>query len=418
MRMLLTLPRPFFPADTGGKIRSLNIFSRLASRIEIHAVSFADPVKDSAAIEQMKGMFASYRPVLRKEAVRHSVRFYKELIASQFDSLPYFLAKCNSPELSSAVAELERSKRFDLLFCDFLHTAAPLMEVAFRPRVVFEHNVEFLLRKRKWQTEGHLLKRFIFRREWKKTRTIEAQVCRSFDRIITVSAEDSRTLHEEFGVRNSSAIPAGVDTNFFHPSDQPPRPRRLVFVGSMDWHPNEEGMLWFLREVFPQIRRTAPDVSLSIVGRSPSPRLRAIAAAAPAVEVTGWVADVRPYLAQAEVVVVPLLVGGGTRIKIPEAMAMAKPVVSTPIGAEGLPFRDGREIRIAERSADFAQAVLELLGNVLLRKAIGAAARREVVAKCSWEGVTDRLEHVLTQLAGLPDAGLRSEELSLRAATL
>ncbi|HWZ46046.1 MAG TPA: glycosyltransferase [Candidatus Saccharimonadales bacterium] len=404
MRILLTLPRPFFPADTGGKIRSLNIFSRLAAKAEIHAISFADPVSDAAAIKEMKAMFASYHPVFRSEAVRPSARFYRELMASQFDALPYFLAKTNASELVSTAAELTRRKRFDLLFCDFLHTAAPLMDFPFRPRVVFEHNVEFLLRKRKWQAERHPLKRFIFQREWAKTRTIEEKVCQSFDHVITVSKDDSRVLRQEFDVRSCSSIPTGVDTDFFRPPDHAPEPGRLVFVGSMDWHPNEDGMLWFLHEVFPRIRRAAPGVSLSIVGRSPSSRLRAVAAGDPSVEITGWVADVRPHLARAEVVVVPLLVGGGTRIKIPEAMAMAKPVVSTPVGAEGLPFQDGREIRIAERPGDFAQAVLELLRNAALREEIGMAAHREVVAKCGWDGVTERLEQILDRWSGPPRA--------------
>lgn len=415
LRMLLTLPRPFFPADTGGKIRSLNIFSRLADRMEIHAVTFADPQRDAIAVAEMKSMFASCRPIFRREAPKHSARFYRELAASQFSPLPYFLTKYDSLELRLAAASMTRRWRFDLLLCDFLHTAAPLLKFDFRPRVVFEHNVEFLLRKRKWHAERNPLKRFIFGREWKKTRSIEEAVCRSFDHVVTVSNEDRQTLREEFGVGRSSVLPTGVDTDFFCPLNDPPQPGRLVFVGSMDWQPNDEAMLWFLREVYPRIRRAAPEISLTIVGRAPSARLRAVAAAEPSVEITGWVQDVRPYLAQAEVVVVPLLVGGGTRIKIPEAMAMAKPVVSTPIGAEGLPFQNGREIRIAERPEDFAQTVLELLGSARLRETIGAVARCEVAAACGWEGVAARLESELMQLCGWPGISRKAGQESMRA---
>ena len=166
----------------------------------------------------------------------------------------------------------------------------------------------------------------------------------------------------------------------------------------MDWDPNEDAMLWFLREVYPRIRQAMPKASLTIVGRSPSSRLRAMAAGVPAVEVTGRVADVRPYLSQAEAVVVPLRIGGGTRIKIPEAMAMAKAVVATPIGAEGLPFRDGREIRIAEQPESFAQVVVELLKNASLRDAIGSAARAEVVRNHGWSMVVARVEEILEQV--------------------
>jgi sugar transferase (PEP-CTERM/EpsH1 system associated) len=395
MKILLTLPGPLFPADTGGKIRSLNIFSRLAKKAEVHAVSFAEPARDAAGIAEMKRIFASYTPVCRIEARKYSATFYSELLTNQFSSWPYFLAKCNTPSFRRVVGELAGSKRFDLVFCDFLQTAAPLRELIARPKVVFEHNVEFSLRKRKWQQEQQPLRRLVYGAEWKKTRRIEADVCRSFDHVITVSDDDQHTLEREFGITRSSTIPTGVDTDFFRPYSQRPQRGRMVFVGSMDWDPNEDGAAWFLRDIYPRIRKAVPDASFAIVGRAPSPRLRAIAEREPGVEITGRVPDVRPHLANAEVVVVPLRVGGGTRIKIPEAMAMAKAVVSTPIGAEGLPFHDGRQIRIAEQPEQFARAVIELLKDAPLRNSIAQAARDEVVNHHGWEPVVARVEHIL-----------------------
>jgi len=401
MKFLLTLPRPLFPADTGGKIRSLNIFARLAKRAEIHAVSFADPAYDIAAITEMRQIFASYTPVFWREAKKHSRAFYTEVLANQFNPLPYFLAKCNRPHFRSAVEKLAACQHFDLVFCDFLHTAVPLLEFSFRPRVVFEHNVEFLLRKRKWAAEKHPLRKLVFGAEWRKAQKIEAKVCRSFDHVIAVSKDDQQAIQNEFAVKRVSTLPTGVDTDFFRPADDRQQhhaqPGRLVFVGSMDWDPNEDGIVWFLREIYPRIRQAVPNASLTIVGRGASSRLRAIAARECAVEITGLVPDVRPYLSQAEVVVVPLRVGGGTRIKIPEAMAMAKAVVSTPIGAEGLPFRDGREIRIAERPKDFTQAVVELLKSASLRTSMGRAAREEVVSKHGWDVVVAKMEEILEQ---------------------
>jgi len=401
MKILLTLPGPLFPADTGGKIRSLNIFSRLARRTEIHAVSFAEPGRDANAIPKMRAMFASFTPVFRSEARRYSARFYAQLLTNQFSSWPYFLSKCNTLDFRRTVGDLIRRKRFDLVFCDFLQTAAPLRQLTYGPKVVFEHNVEFLLRKRKWQREEQRLRRLIYGVEWNKTRRIEADVCRSFDHVITVSDDDRQIVEKEFGITHSSTIPTGVDSDFFRPSIERPHSGRLVFVGSMDWDPNEDGAVWFLRDIYPRIRAAIPDVSFAIVGRAPSPRLRAIVEKEPGVEITGWVPDVRPHLAKAEVVVVPLRVGGGTRIKIPEAMAMAKAVVSTPIGAEGLPFRDGREIRIAKQPEQFARAVIELMNNGPLRNSIARTAREEVVSHHGWEAVVARveqiLEHVLRQ---------------------
>jgi glycosyltransferase involved in cell wall biosynthesis len=402
MRILLALPGPLFPADTGGKIRTLNIFSRLVKSAEVHAVSFADPLLDTPAIATMSAMFASYTPVFRSEVRKYSARFYREVIANQFVSLPYFLAKCSHSHFRSVVQELLRGKHFDLLFCDFLQTAAPLLNCAFAPKVVFEHNVEFLLRRRKWEVERNPLRKFIFGSEWRKTRTIEAAVCRSFDHLIAVSPEDQRVLQHEFGIEDVSILPAGVDTDFFSPRESQSDPGRIVFVGSMDWDPNEDGVLWFVREIYPKIRRKVPSARFTIVGRSPSSRLRAIAGREQGIEITGRVPDVRSHVSQSEVVVVPLRVGGGTRIKIPEAMAMGKAVVSTPIGAEGLLFQAGREICIAESADQFSWAVVQLLKNSSLRTSIGAAARQAAI-KHSWTHVVSQLEDILQRVVLLGD---------------
>jgi glycosyltransferase involved in cell wall biosynthesis len=398
MNILLTLRQPLVPADTGGKVRSLNILLRLAKRASVHAISFADPVGEAAAIAEMKHLFDSYTPVSWCEAKKYSPSFYAGIAANQLGVWPYFLSKCNRPEFVAAVQALENRRRFDLVFCDFLHTAAPLMNFRVRPKVVFEHNVEYLLRKRKWEVEGNPIRKWVLRNEWMKTQAIEAEVCRTCDHVLAVSPDDKQTMAQEFGVSHVSVLPTGVDTEYFEPSVSGSLPGRLVFVGSMDWDPNEDGIAWFLRNVYPRVRAAAPNTSLVVVGRSPSARLRAIASNYPDVELTGRVSDVRPYLSEAEVVIVPLRVGGGTRIKIPEAMAMAKAIVSTTIGAEGLPFRSGRELCIADRPEDFAEAVITLLHDRPLRNSIAAAARKVVVERHGWNSVVDSLEETLNGL--------------------
>jgi len=398
MKILLTLRQPLFPADTGGKVRSLNIFSRLAKRATIHAVSFADPVADAAHICEMRNLFQSYTPVSWQETKKYSLRFYGELVTNQFSALPYFLAKCCLPNFRSTVENLLAREPFDLLFCDFLQTAVPLLKCSFKPKVVFEHNVEFQLRKRKWRVAKHPLRKMVFNTEWRKTRPWEARVCRLFDHVLTVSEEDRQMIQQELGANHVSTLPTGVDTDFFYPLGNPCQPGRLVFVGSMDWDPNEDGIVWFLESIYPLIQQSVSNASFVVVGRNPSPRLLAIAAKCPSVEIMGWVPDVRPYLSQAEVVVVPLRVGGGTRVKIPEAMAMAKAVVSTPIGAEGLPFENNKQIRVAERPQHFAEAVVGLLKNAAIRKAMEDAARKEVSGKYDWEAVVDKVEELLNRV--------------------
>jgi glycosyltransferase involved in cell wall biosynthesis len=186
-------------------------------------------------------------------------------------------------------------------------------------------------------------------------------------------------------------VPTGVDTSYFAPDGVPESPGRLVFIGSMDWYPNEDAMMFFIGEILPAVRRAVPDVELTVVGRDPSARLRAMGEAA-GVRITGTVDDVRPWIADAAVYVVPLRVGGGTRLKIFEGLAMGKAVVSTTVGAEGLPLVDGTHFVRADAPAGFARAVVSLLRDPARRRALGMAGRQLVEARYSWATVARKFE--------------------------
>lgn len=395
MKVLLALPRPLFPADTGGKIRTLNIFTHLARRVEVHAVSLADPEHDVQAIADMRRTFHSYTPIFWREKAKYSIGFYAGLLANRFSRLPYSVAKYRLEDYRRSIEELAARERFDLVFCDFLPPAFAVLQSRLRPRILFEHNVESLMRKRYWETEQNPLRKWIFRAEWKKVEALERRLLRASDHVIAVSEDDRMILQREFGVERVSAIPTGVDIEFFRPQEAKPQPGHIVFVGSMDWYPNEDGLVWFLTEVLPRLRKHNAEVSLTIVGRNPSARLRQFAERERDVEITGRVDDVRLYLARAEVVVVPLRIGGGTRIKIPEAMAMAKPVVSTRLGAEGLPFVSGREILLEDEPEGFARAVSSLLNDSNQRAAMGIAARQKVIREHNWDIVAQKVEQIL-----------------------
>ncbi len=395
MRILLTLPLPLFPPDTGGKIRSLNLFQRLASRHEIHAVSLADQEREAAAVREMRHLFRSYTPVFWEETPNFSPSFYAAFLASRFRPLPYFLAKYCVPRFRDTVEMLARRERFDLLFCDFLQSAVVMLGTEIRPRIVFQHNLEYRVRKRQCEAESRPLRKWLLQAEWRKARAIEREVCREFDHVIAVSEEDRRMFVDEFRLTRVSALPTGVDLGYFYPQNVEPERGRLVFVGSMDWYPNEDGVVWFCEQVYPRIRHVAPHASLTVVGRNPSARLHAIAAQDPSVKITGRVDDVRPFLSRAEVVLVPLRIGGGTRIKIFEAMAMGRPLVSTSLGAEGLPLVPDYEVKLADEPGAFAQAVVSLLNDPEKRLALARAAREKVMRQHSWERAANTLEEIL-----------------------
>ncbi len=398
MKILLALCRPLFPQDTGGKIRTFNIFSRLAKRMEVHAISLVDKERESSAIPLMEKAFRTYTPLFWKETPKFSVAFYVELLANFVGHYPYFLAKYRVFRFREEASTLFARGHFDLLVCDGLPAGAAMLDSALRPRVVFERNVEYLIRKRHWEAETNALKKLVMRSEWKKAYSIERKVCTSFDHVVAVSDQDRDTFIQEFGIRHASSVPTGVDAEYFRPIRCEPREGNIVFIGSMDWYPNEDGIFWFVKEIFPRIRQAHARANLTVVGRNPSQRLLSAVRTGSSIEITGTVNDVRPFLAHAQAVIVPLRIGSGTRIKIFEAMAMARPVVSTTVGAEGLPVVPGREILIEDSPENFAKAVSEVLRNEAVRERIGAAARDKVLREHTWDMAAEKMGELLARV--------------------
>ena len=213
----------------------------------------------------------------------------------------------------------------------------------------------------------------------------------ALDRCLAITAEAAGRLRNLSPHARVVVIPAGVDVEAFRPSPQDEQPETVVFVGAMDWLPNADAVIWFCQEALPAIRQAFPAVQFYVVGKDPSPAVCRLAEGG-AVHVTGFVADVRDHLARATVFVVPLRVGGGMRLKLLQALAMAKPSVSTTIGAEGIAVAHGQEILLADDAAAFAQCVIDLLRDPGLRVRLGENGRRLVETRYSWEATTDMLE--------------------------
>jgi glycosyltransferase involved in cell wall biosynthesis len=268
--------------------------------------------------------------------------------------------------------------------------------------VLFEHNVEYLIWKRLSVLERNPIKKLLFEIEWRKLRAMESELCSRADLTIAVSEEDRARLAEMAPTAKTGAIPTGVDTAYFAPAGRAQIPARLVFSGSMDWHPNEDAVIYFGESILPKIRAQVPDASFAIVGRNPTQKLRE-AAERLGMIVTGTVDDVRPYLDEAAIYVVPLRAGSGTRMKIFEALGMAKPVVSTTVGAEGLALSDQKEFIAADNPEDFAAAVVHLLHDASRRTELGQAGRALVVERYSWPQVAREFEALCEGVAPAHD---------------
>lgn len=224
----------------------------------------------------------------------------------------------------------------------------------------------------------------------------EGRALSRLDSVLAVSEADRETFARLYPGRLRApvrVIPTGVDAQYLGAAaDVPFDPHHLAFTGSMDWLPNEDAVLYFCQEILPRIRRVEPRVTLSIVGRNPTPAVCRLAQQVPGIEVTGRVVDIRPHVGRASLSIVPLRIGGGTRLKIYEAMAMGRPVVSTSIGAEGLPLAPGHDLAIADDPDAFARAVLTLLSDPAGRQRMADAARHLVAERYDWSAVAGTLE--------------------------
>jgi glycosyltransferase involved in cell wall biosynthesis len=250
------------------------------------------------------------------------------------------------------------------------------------------------------EVQRQALAKAYFREQWRRMWRFERDECRRFDQVIAVSAADAGTLEREYGIGEVGAVPTGVDTEFFTPTaGVVPDPLELVFTGAMDWMPNEDGIRWFVSDVLPLVQQRLPGATLTVVGRNPPESIRALAGRDPRVRVTGTVPDVRPYLENAAVVVVPLRVGGGTRLKIYEALAMERPMVSTSIGAEGLPLEDGVHLSIADDAPAFAGAVVSLLQDPDAASRMAQAGARYVRANCGWDQAAEAFSAMISASA-------------------
>ena len=392
----------FLPLDTGGKIRSYSIASELARRHETTLFTFY-PATIPDPQESLAEPFIQVRRMPLQLPERGSVADMLAYIANAPTVRPYQMRKYCRPRVGRYLRELLLNGDFDVLLCDFLLTAGVVPWDIRTPTVVFTHNVEQTIWRRHLEVNHNLLRKLIAWREYRTIGRAERHFTQLADHVLTVSDEDRKAFLTFLPGDRVTTVPTGVDLEFFRPRNHGSQEKpAIVFTGSMDWSPNEDAILYFAHEVFPLIQKRIPEVTLWVVGRKPSRKVIALKQSQPKIHITGAVDDIRPYVHEAAAYVVPLRIGGGTRIKIFEAMAMGMPVVSTSIGAEGLPVRDRENILLADSAIDFADQTIALLTRPGLRKRIGHAARALVEHGYGWSRVTDVIEKVLHSVAGRP----------------
>jgi sugar transferase (PEP-CTERM/EpsH1 system associated) len=409
-RILILAPQAPVPphaltgAVQGTTIRNFNLLAGLAERHTVDLVTFLPPGAGGEAIDLL-------RPYCREilalpQPPRPLADRARDTLLS---SLPDMALRLYTPQMLDRLEALIRRVQppYDVIQVEGIEMApymlalrslAPRGEGA--PRFVYEdHNAEYVQQQRAFLTDVRRPRRWVAAGysliQWRKLAAYERRVCRQADRVVAVSEVDREALRRLDPQLEVAVVPNGVDLEFYRPGMIPPlagmEANALVFTGKMDYRPNVDAVTWFADAVFPSIQERAPGICFYIVGQQPHSRVAALGQR-PGIVVTGRVPDTRPYIAGAGVYVVPLRIGGGTRLKVLEAMAMGRAIVSTRLGCDGFPFVDGREVAFADEPKAFVERVIMLLREREQAVALGRAARAYVEAHYGWGAIVPRLE--------------------------
>jgi len=389
-----------YPPDTGAHIRIHRLLRGLAERHDVDVLTLRDRGAESAAAAD----------ALRREGfvvhdVVHEPTRARTAAGALLRRRSLYGARFHSRELAQRLAALLAGDRYDAVQCEFAYMGAyaPVIRGASDAWLVLdEHNVEFELSSTLLALPRRGFRAQVYdvygRRELRRRREEELSACRAVDRVLVASHHDRRMLERELPAPPVAVVPNGVDVDevLFEPPAAD-APARAVFVGTLDYRPNEDAVRWFCSSVLPLVRRHVPDFELEVVGARPSTSVQALARQ-DGVQIVGGVPDVRPHLRRAALTVVPLRAGSGTRLKILEAFAAGTPVVSTSLGCRGLDVVDGFHALVADDARDLAAAIVRLVREPATRKRLAAEARALVESRFSWSSAVAKLHDVYDSL--------------------
>jgi polysaccharide biosynthesis protein PslH len=393
MRILWVKADKLLPVHNGGNIRSYHVLRFLSSRHELTLFSYYGGEPDREYERELQQKLPGAVALCTGEHGRSGFSRGLDYLSHLPDAAPYAVSRFSQSIVKRQLKDWFSQGKFDVTVCDFLDAAVNFPERLDIPSVLFQHNVEGEIWRRHAETASNPVRQAIYGMEYRKMLRFEESAVRKFHHVIAVSENDRTIMTRWVAPDRVTVVPTGVDLAQYSPGSNATKSDLLVtFVGAMDWEPNIDGIEYFCGEIWPLIHAEVPEARFRIVGRNPGRRVQRWASET--VEITGQVASVVEHLRQSAVVIVPLRIGGGTRLKIYEAMATAKPVVSTTVGAEGLDVEHGRDIILADDVRSFSQAVVMLLRDPDLRRHYGSAAA-ETASRFDWPSIGRRFEDVL-----------------------
>ena len=398
MRVLHFAPRVCWPLDTGAKLRNYHLARVLSEKADVSLLAFTDAEQSLGELEKF------YEQVIA--VPRDPGYTLSKIIRGTLGSTPLPVLNYTTDSMKRAIESILRDRDFDIVQIESIHlmTYLPIITRSRQPPLMIcdWHNIESELMSRYSEREPNILKRAYAGKTARLMSEFERRAMHEFDAHIAVSKRDAQKLRSLNSDARVFVIENGVDTAYYEEAtvsggNAAGKPNRIVFVGSMDYHANIDGAVSFARDVWPGLHGRHPEMIFTIVGRDPAPEVRALTTN-PGIEVTGTVDDVRPFYREALAAVVPLKVGGGSRLKILEAMAAGVPVVSTTLGAEGLDLNDGENIVIADTNEQLAEALDKVIKSEELRQRISEAGHALVSERCDWSRLGANLFETYQQL--------------------
>ncbi|HPI88315.1 MAG TPA: glycosyltransferase [Spirochaetota bacterium] len=358
-----------FPADNGKKMRTMSFIKSLSKEhvIDLIAINSENIIDKKKYTDLSRYVNSIY--IVRSSAGSYVMNVIKRLMCL-FMLYPYSVYKSKSVHAANKIREFLNKNKYDCIFCDGLHITVNLFKINGTIIIINEHNIEYLIYKRYVLNEKNLLKKFYAMIEMHKLQRYEQLQWKKMDHGIVCSDIDGNIIKEYDPCLRVTIIPNTIDVASYGNITEKQVDSNILFLGALDWIPNQDAVIFFFDKIYPLVKKKVSHVSFTVVGRNPTKKIKNLSKLDSSVKVTGTVDDVRPYLAQCAVFVVPLRMGSGTRLKILEAMAMKKVVVSTTIGAEGLEVTDNLDIVIADEPADIAEKIIEIFHNNELKRRI------------------------------------------------
>ncbi|MCX6552120.1 MAG: glycosyltransferase family 4 protein [Acidobacteria bacterium] len=392
-----------YPATSGKRLRTLNLLLKAATRQRITYVGRCAEDSEEARLAPAFLRDHGIEPILVHHPVpkKTGPTFYARLFANLFSSSPYTVTSHLSGRMRSVVSDFASRERVDVWQVEWPPYLASIDASIPGPRVAVAHNVDTRLWQRYYETEKNAFKRAFFKVQWHRFRRFEETAFRQAARVVAVTEEDACYIRETFGQPHVDVVDNGIDRAFFEHVEGPRDPSRILYLGALDWWANLDAVGLLLDRIFPRVRSLEPNAMLVIVGRHPPAALVERVRHTPGVELHADVGDVRPYLGGSGVMAVPLRIGGGSRLKILEALASGLPVVASTIGAEGLRIRPGVDFVRADE-ADMADALVRAIRKPGDMQAMAQRGRALVLDTYDWDVLAQKLETSWEHSLGMP----------------